>query len=170
MLVPRREQEWNCRCWTRSSFCWKTATKASQRAQSHKKVEHNPIRKYMYVYACGQALHADCQPHLSLENSFKPSGYHKFHNRRDAVAFPCSSRAWGHPVCHCSGRENGKSRNHPSGRLHVAAAPVGNNSYASQTHNAGHSYEHQSNRQRAAYQAALPHTNTWSLEAQPVFY
>ncbi len=40
----------------------------------------------------------------------------------------------------CRRRENGKSRDYPSGG-YVAIAPVGNNSYASQTHKTGHSYD-----------------------------
>ncbi len=40
----------------------------------------------------------------------------------------------------CRRRENGKSRDNPSGG-YVAITPVGNNSYASQTHKTGHSYD-----------------------------
>ncbi len=40
----------------------------------------------------------------------------------------------------CRQRENGKSRDYPSGG-YVAIAPVGNNSYTSQAHKTGHSYD-----------------------------
>ncbi len=41
----------------------------------------------------------------------------------------------------CRQRENGKSRDYSSGG-YVAIVPVGNNSYASQTHKNGHSYNY----------------------------
>ncbi len=40
----------------------------------------------------------------------------------------------------CRWRNNGKSRDHPSGG-YVVIAPVGNSSYARQTHKTGHSYD-----------------------------
>ncbi len=68
---------------------------------------------YVCMCVCGQVLHAD---RLSLDKSSEPSAWHNLHHRGDAGAFPCSSR--GAIQCltaPCKRRENGKSRDHPSG-------------------------------------------------------
>ncbi len=90
----------------------------------------------MCVY--GQVLHADRQLRLSLDKSSEPSGCHKLHHHGDAFLAPAMGPSSVSLLCRR--RENSKSRDHPSSG-YVTIAPVGNNSYASQTHKTGHSYD-----------------------------
>ncbi len=79
---------------------------------------------------------------VSLDKSSKPSGCHKLHNHGHAVAFPKLLQPWTRPVSRCS--VDGQRTASPETTYqvgYVAIAPVGNNSYASQTHKTGRSYE-----------------------------
>ncbi len=91
-------------------FLVKNGDKSQPVERSHKQV-------HVCMCVCGKALHADHQLFLSLDKSSEPSGCHKLHHRGDAVAFPYSSRGAFSVSLLCRRRENGKSRDYPSGRL-----------------------------------------------------